>query len=378
MGEWGRGNPQMDAPTLQQMLQLLPAALYTCEAPSGRITFYNANASKLWGRSPKLDDTDERFCGSFKLWQTDGSPLPHERTPMARAVNEGISARNEEVVIERPDGTRVAVVVNIDPILDADGRIIGAVNVFHDTAVLKHAVEARARLAAIIESSQDAIISKDLDGTIVSWNAGAERLFGYSAFEAVGRPVTMLIPPDRHEDEPAILAKVRRGERVEHYETIRRHKNGGLIEISLSVSPILDDQGAVIGASKIARDITEQKLAFRRIAWEQEATSRLYELGRRSARSGVALKDVMAEVLDAAIWISKADKGNVQIYDEESRTLKILVHRGFDSPFLDFFASVDVDEASACGVALAEGQRQPVEDVLQSPVFDGHLRSRCC
>ena len=371
MGKLGRGNPQMDALTLQEVLELLPAALYICEAPSGRITFYNANASKLWGRTPKLDDTDERFCGSFKLWQTDGSPLPHDRTPMARAVHEGIPARNEEVIIERPDGTRVAVVVNIDPILDADGRIVGAVNVFHDTAVLKHAVEARAQLAAIIESSQDAIISKDLDGTIMSWNAGAERLFGYSALEAIGQPVTMLIPPDRRDDEPGILAKVRRGERVEHYETVRRDKNGNLIEISLSVSPILDDRGAVIGASKIARDITEQKLALRRIAWEQEATSRLYEIGRRSARSDVELKDVMTEVLDAAIWITKADKGNVQIYDEESRTLKILVHRGFESTFLEFFASVDADESSACGVALAEGQRQTVEDVLQSPVFGG-------
>jgi hypothetical protein len=97
------------------------------------------------GRTPRLNDTDERFCGSFKLWRTDGSPLPHDRTPMARAITEGHAAGNEEVIIERPDGTRVAVVVNIDPILDADGRVVGAINVFHDTAVLKHASEARAR-----------------------------------------------------------------------------------------------------------------------------------------------------------------------------------------------------------------------------------------
>jgi len=233
----GQGDPLRPILTVERLLELLPAALYTCDAPTGRITFCNSNAIALWGRTPRLHDTDERFCGSFKLWQTDGSPLAHDRTPMARAITEGRAARNEEVVIERPDGTRVAVVVNIDPILDADGRVVGAINVFHDTAVLKHAVEARARLAAIVDSSDDAIISKNLDGIIMSWNAGAERLFGYAPDEAIGQPVTMLIPAELRDQEPGILARVRRGERVDPYETIRRRKDGTLVEVSLSVSP---------------------------------------------------------------------------------------------------------------------------------------------
>ncbi len=117
------------------------------------------------------------------------------------------------------------------------------------------------RLASIIESSDDAIISKDLDGFITSWNSGAERLFGYTAKEAIGRPVTMLIPPERIDEEPGILARIRRGERIDHYDTVRRRKDGSPIDLSLTVSPIKDAGGRIVGASKIARDITERKRA---------------------------------------------------------------------------------------------------------------------
>ena len=120
---------------------------------------------------------------------------------------------------------------------------------------------AQARLAAIVESSDDAIISKDLDGVITSWNAGAERIFGYTAADAIGQPVTMLIPPDRHNEGPGILERIRHGARIDHYQTIRMRKDGSLVDISLSVSPISDVDGTVIGASKIARDITHEKRA---------------------------------------------------------------------------------------------------------------------
>ena len=116
-------------------------------------------------------------------------------------------------------------------------------------------------LAAIVESSDDAIISKNLDGIITTWNRGAERVFGYQAAEVVGRPVTVLMPPDRVDEEPGILARLRRGERIDHYETVRRRKDGTLIDISLTVSPIRDGSGRVIGASKIARDISDRKSA---------------------------------------------------------------------------------------------------------------------
>ena len=126
--------------------------------------------------------------------------------------------------------------------------------------------ELRQHLAAIVESSHDAIISKNLDGVITSWNRGAEVLFGYTAEEMIGKPVTMLIPADRADEEPSILARLRRGERIAHYETVRQHKDGSLVDVSLTVSPIRDVSGQVVGASKIARNITSR----RRIIEQQE------------------------------------------------------------------------------------------------------------
>jgi len=131
------------------------------------------------------------------------------------------------------------------------------------------------QLAAIVESSDDAIVSKNLDGVIQTWNAGAQRLFGYSPEEAIGQPITILIPADRPDEEPEILARIRRGERVHHFETVRRRKDGSLIDISLTISPIRDRAGRIIGASKIARDITRQKLAEARLL---ESERRLQDL----------------------------------------------------------------------------------------------------
>jgi PAS domain S-box-containing protein len=114
-------------------------------------------------------------------------------------------------------------------------------------------------LASVVESSDDAIISKNLDGIITSWNKGAELVFGYTAEEAFGQPITIVIPEDRRDEERTILTRIRRGERIEHHETIRQRKQGGLITISLTVSPVKDAEGKIVGASKIARDITEPK-----------------------------------------------------------------------------------------------------------------------
>lgn len=138
------------------------------------------------------------------------------------------------------------------------------------------AAEERAhQLAFIVESSEDAIVSKDLDGVIRTWNPGAERLFGYCAGEVIGKPVTILFPPGREDEEPGILARIRRGERIRHYETVRRRKDGSLLDISLTVSPVCDGTGSIVGASKIARDITGRKEAERRL---RDSEQRLSEL----------------------------------------------------------------------------------------------------
>jgi PAS domain S-box-containing protein len=257
---------ELKAPIARRLLGLLPVAVYTCDA-HGVITFYNQQAAKLWGRAPRIGDTDDRFCGSFRLWRSDGTRLPHDQTPMAAAIRDGRTARNENVVIERPDGSRVSVLVNIDPIHDQSGRVVGAINAFHDTSACltanaaerTHEEGERNRLAAIVESSDDAIISIDMEGIITSWNRGAERLYGYGAAEVVGRPVAVLIPEDHIDDSPAIMQRLRRGERVEHYETVRLARDGRRIDVSLTVSPIRNAEGRIIGASKIARDISERK-----------------------------------------------------------------------------------------------------------------------
>jgi PAS domain S-box-containing protein len=149
------------------------------------------------------------------------------------------------------------------PIVGGDGRTAGVVLVFRDVAEKRRAELLNERLAAVVESSDDIIASKDLDGVITSWNGGAERIFGYSAEEVVGRHVSMLMPPELVEDMPKILGRIRRGEKVDHYQTKRRRKDGAIIDVSLTVSPIRDAGGRIVGASKVGRDVTREKLAER-------------------------------------------------------------------------------------------------------------------
>ena len=183
------------------------------------------------------------------------------------------SAFREELRYWLADGTERLVDFAMYPIRDQSG----AVKFLHPTGIditerkqaeraLRDNEQQLGALASIVESSDDAIVSKSLDGIIKSWNRGAERIFGYTAEEAIGQPITIVIPEDRLDEERTILNRIRRGERIDHYETVRRRKHGSLIVISLTVSPIKDAEGKIIGASKIARDITEQKRNQEQIA----------------------------------------------------------------------------------------------------------------
>jgi len=239
-----------------ELLELLPMAVYMTDA-EGRITFYNQAAADFWGCHPEVGS--DRWCGSWRLFWPDGRELPHGECPMAVALKENRAVRGTDAVAERPDGTRVRFLPYPTPLHDAAGHLNGAINLLVDLSDRSQAEAVSERLAAIVASSDDAIISKTLDGEILSWNGGAAQIFGYQEFEMIGQSIFRIIPSELHEEETQILARLRRGERVTHYETTRVAKDGRRVDISLTVSPLRNKCGKVIGASKVARDITERK-----------------------------------------------------------------------------------------------------------------------
>jgi PAS domain S-box-containing protein len=248
------------------LFDLVPVAIYVCDA-DGIIREYNRRAVELWGREPTGNGEEPRFCGSYKIYYPDGRQMPHDECPMARALRgEKLTPKDLEIVIERPDGERRHVVPAPRVLADGQGKITGAVNCLFDITERKRAETAAMRLAAAVQSSHDAIAAKTLNGIITDWNQSAERIFGYKPKEIIGKSVLTLIPKDRQDEEQEILRRIRRGESLDHYETVRRRKDGQLIDVSLTISPIKGPKGEIFGVSKIARDITNQKQTERRLA----------------------------------------------------------------------------------------------------------------
>jgi len=246
----------LESTRFREMIDALPAAIYTTDA-QGRITHFNRACVEFSGRTPELGT--DHWCVTWKLYQPDGTPLPHDKCPMAVSLQERRSVRGVEAIAERPDGSRIWFEPYPTPLFDAAGNLVGGVNMLVNITERKRAEEARALLAAVVENSDDAIITKNLAGIITSWNKSAERLFGYTSDEAVGRSITLLIPPERLHEEPQILSRLCRGERVDHFETIRVRKDGTLLDVSLTISPVKNGSGRIVGISKIARDITERR-----------------------------------------------------------------------------------------------------------------------
>jgi PAS domain S-box-containing protein len=237
-------------------LRALPAGVYMTDA-AGRITFYNDAAAKLWGHRPELGEG--QWCGSWRLRWPDGTLMPHDECPMAVALKTQKPIRAAEATAERPDGTRVPFLAYPTPLFDVTGAMVGAVNLLIDISDGMDSESSQHLLAAIVESSDDAIISRDLNGIVRSWNRSAELLFGYDAEEMIGQSITRIIPQNRLSEEMEILGRIRAGERIEHYDTIRRRKDGSLVDVSLTVSPVIDKRGNIVGASKIARDVSERR-----------------------------------------------------------------------------------------------------------------------
>ena len=246
----------------------------------GSIEFWNAGAERLYGFA------SEEAIGrrSHSLLRTK---FPIDLVEVnSRLRNDGYWSGELRHLCK--DGREV--------IVDSSMQLFGdetVLEVNRDITSLRESEERLRWLASIVEFSEDAIVSKNLDGVITSWNRGAERVFGYAAEEAIGKPITIVIPIDRHDEERTILTRIRRGERTEHFETIRQRKDGSLIVISLTVSPIRNANGEIVGASKIARDISEQKRSQEQIA----------TLAREAEHRS---KNLLANVL-ATVKLSKSD-----------------------------------------------------------------------
>lgn len=220
----------------------------------GTIQSWNRAAERIFGYSA------EEIVGKSIL-----TLIPLERHDEEEVILGKLRNRERiehyETIRRRKDGSPIEVSITVSPILDEQGKVVGGSKIARDVSERRRADSVAYRFAAIVESSQDAIISKSVDGIIDSWNAAAERMFGYRAEDVIGQNILLLIPQDRHQEEAQILRRIRAGERIEHFETVRQHKNGSLLDISLTISPIRNARGQVIGASKIARDIRDQKKA---------------------------------------------------------------------------------------------------------------------
>lgn len=234
----------------------------------GRVTFMNPVAEQVTGWT--LADAKGRDSREiFNIVNEDTRQTVE--SPVTKVLAEGVVAAlaNHTVLIAR-DGTERPIDDSGAPIRDSQGKLVGAVLVFRDITERRRAEEAKAKLAAIVEHSNDAVVSEDLDGTIRHWNKAAERTFGYTSDEVVGKPVSILFAPGRAEDLQKIVDVVRRGDIVNAYETQRRCKDGTIIDVMLTVSPIKDRYGRIVGMSKISRDITEKKKAEQELREQRE------------------------------------------------------------------------------------------------------------
>jgi PAS domain S-box-containing protein len=223
-------------------------------------------------------------------------------------IRAGRGITHFETIRQRKDGAFIPISLTVSPIHDDNGRVIGASKIARDITERTAAAVANRRLAAVVESSDDAIITKDLEGTITSWNAAAERMFGYTSEEAIGRSIRMLIPDELQGEEDVVLARIRAGEKIEHYETVRQRRDRSRLSISLTVSPIRTEQGEIVGASKIARDITEPS-RLKAVASEEAAnTLKLSEVGTAIA-STLHKEAIVQSVIDIATELTHAEFG---------------------------------------------------------------------
>ncbi len=247
--------PQSHLPFQATILENITESVIVTD-PNGKIIYWNKGAEALFGYT-----SEEMIGKTVALLYAGGAEQQLAQDLQHILQGQDYSGR---WIGRRKDNTTIYIAIKTTPLRNPDTTIIGFLGIASDITARKEAEETRLRLAAIVESSDDAIVSKTLDGIITSWNAAAQRLFGYSAEEAVGKHITLIIPVELYGEEEEIIRKLRLGIHIHHYETVRLRKDGSRIEVSLSISPIKDDTGKIIGVSKIARDISERKELERR------------------------------------------------------------------------------------------------------------------
>ncbi|HEY3066055.1 MAG TPA: PAS domain S-box protein [Methylomirabilota bacterium] len=243
----------------------------------GVVTSWNAGAERIFGW------TAAEAVGRHITFIIPKERHAEENDVLARIMRGEVLDHFETVRVAK-DGRLLNISLTVSPVRDSAGRIVGASKIARDVTERMRGDMVRGRLAAIVDSAEDVIVGKTLEGVITSWNAAAERTFGWTAGEAEGRHITLIVPEDRRAEEEDVLARIRRGERVEHFETVRVTKDGRLLDMSLTVSPIIDSRGRIIGVSKIARDVTErrrfEKEREQLLAREQEARAEAEALNR--------------------------------------------------------------------------------------------------
>ena len=292
---------------------------------NGVITSWNQGAEALFGY------TADEAIGQPVTMLMPPDRVDEEPGILARIRN-GERIQSYETVRRRKDGTLIDISLTVSPVYNSEGKIVGASKIARDITHSKRTEAELTKLASIVETSNDPIISKDLNGIIRSWNKGAEMTFGYTADEAIGQSVTMLMPPDRVDEEPGILARIRRGEKIDHYETVRRHKDGHLLEISLNVSPVYDSHGVIVGASKIVRDITEHKRIDKAVRERETARAILDAQESERARIARDLHDHLGQQMTALrlrleTLLARCDDDRTRSEIEELRRAALKIDR---------------------------------------------------
>jgi PAS domain S-box-containing protein len=328
---------------------------------SSRVTFLNpvAEALTAWANQ---DAAGQPLETVFRI--INETTRKSVDNPVAKVLATGhiVGLANHTVLIAQ-DGTERAIDDSAAPISEPGGRIAGVVLVFRDVTEQRRAERATRLLAALVESSEDAIIGKDINGVITSWNRAAGRIFGYAAAEAVGQSIALLAPPDHADEMPAILTRIRQGEQVDPFDTVRRAKDGRLVPISLTVSPIKDGDGQIVGASKIARDISQRKQAEAALHEEKERLhATLTGIGDAvivtDAQGLVTLMNPVAQALTG--W---RDEARGRPLDEVFRIVNEQTGQPVESPVGKVIRDATVvGLANHTALIARDGSQRPIED----------------